>query len=391
MSALFVSHASVDKAFVDEFDDTILRGGCGLKREDIFYSSGSDTGLTSGSDLMHEIRRKAGSAKLMLSVISPTYQSRPVCVAELGAGWATTGNLFPMLVPGLPRDSLAGVLGGLTVRYMDDPAMLDELHDAIAEIVTRRTTTSTWNRYREKWLNTVGDLAKNVPGVTPQAIAGSTEQDPGIILPAPYSELAQRLPSIGLTNFFANRMEYGRFRPPGTIAHFLSSADARIDIAAYWMAQGNESESVARKIVRMLDSKPGLTARIAMIDPDGPYLELIAEYMDMQVVELKSRLRWSLDSLIRERKTASESARQRLSVLVYQQMPSASVIMLDYGKEVGARMQLDFKPFHRPRSDSFSIELSSPSSLYNTCSDAWMELIDSSKPYTPIIELASPD
>ena len=64
MSGVFVSHAFADKSLVDEFVDTVIRLGCALKSEDIFYSSGEDTGIPTGSDLLNHVRGKVGEAHL---------------------------------------------------------------------------------------------------------------------------------------------------------------------------------------------------------------------------------------------------------------------------------------------------------------------------------------
>lgn len=196
--------------------------------------------------------------------------------------------------------------------------------------------------------------------------------------------LARRLDAIGMTNFFASRSDYVRYRPPGSIVDYLDSAKSRIDIAAFWMGHGNEAESTPRKIIAMLESKPSLIVRIAMIDPDGDHIESVSDYLGIPVQELRARLVASLDNLVKVRDDAPKVMRDRLSILVYTQMPAASVIMLDYGSEKGARIQLDFKPFRRPRSESFAFELTAPSSLYTTCSESWIELIDEAKPYSKV-------
>ncbi|MCW2976187.1 MAG: hypothetical protein JWM06_1468 [Actinomycetia bacterium] len=366
MPGIFLSHAFADKAFVDRFESTILRSGCGLETSDIFYSSGEDTGVRSGDDLMAAIRGEVATAGLVIAFISPTFQRRPVCIAELGAAWATTGRLFPVLLPGVERVALDGVLRGLLVRYIDDGAALDELRDLIVTVTSRTTSSATWNRFRQEWLEAAPDLRATLPPV----------HDDGV------EQLARRLQTLGMTNFFASRADYGVYRPPGTLVDYLDTAEARIDIAAYWLGQGNELESIATRIVAMLERKPDLTARIAMIDPDGPHVDPVADYLAMRPAEMKSRLTSSLDNLAAARESASPGVQRRLNILTYTQMPAASVIMLDYGTPSG-RIQLDFKPFRRPRSESFTFELTSPSRLYTTCTEAWISLVDLALPYSP--------
>lgn len=196
-------------------------------------------------------------------------------------------------------------------------------------------------------------------------------------------KLARRLHDLGMTNFFASRADYAVYRPPGRITDYLATAQHRIDIAAYWMGHGNESEATPRRIVDILEKNRSLHVRIAMINPDGPALALVAQYLDLTSDDLKNRLLSSLDSLVRARAHASAHAQARLQVLVYSTIPAASVIILDYGHS-SARIQLDFKPFKKPRSDSFAFELQPPSALFTTCSEAWIQVVDEAKPYSPI-------
>lgn len=75
---------------VDPFVDTVLKVGCGLREEEIFCSSGEDTGVPSGSDLLHHVREQVEEGSLVIAIISSTFQTRPVCVAELGAAQSRT-------------------------------------------------------------------------------------------------------------------------------------------------------------------------------------------------------------------------------------------------------------------------------------------------------------
>ncbi len=158
-----MSHAAADKPFVDHFVDDVIRLGCGAKTDEIFYSSGEDTGVPSGDDLMAHVREQVSDTSLVVAIISPTFQTRPVCIAELGAAWSRAGSLFPMLVPGMPRTALSGILPNILVKYINDGSALDELHDRLSKIFSSTTSSATWGRYREKWLASVDRYAAEIP------------------------------------------------------------------------------------------------------------------------------------------------------------------------------------------------------------------------------------
>jgi hypothetical protein len=165
MPGVFVSHASADKALVDPFVDDIIRLGCDVPRERIFYSSGEDTGIPSGRDLNSYVRDQVSDASIVIAVISPSFQMRPFCIAELGAAWGKVDNLFPIAIPGMPRTDLEGVLDGMLVRHLDDGSALDELHSRITAAVGRGTEAATWNRFRAKWLANAASYVAQLPDI----------------------------------------------------------------------------------------------------------------------------------------------------------------------------------------------------------------------------------
>jgi hypothetical protein len=165
---VFVSHASADAELVDKFVDMLLRNGCNLTPEHIFYTSGEDTGIQSGQDLIATVRSEVGEATLVVAIITPTYQTRPVCVAELGAAWARAGLLLPLVVPDMPRGDLEGVLDGMAVRTLEDSGSLDELHDRVRDATGVEATVATWNRAKRQWLNALTDLVTKIP--VPEAV-----------------------------------------------------------------------------------------------------------------------------------------------------------------------------------------------------------------------------
>jgi hypothetical protein len=163
MSALFVSHASADRALVDEFVDSILRLGTGVSPEHLFYTSGRDSGVPSGQDLNAYVRGIATDAEIVIAVITPEFASSPYCLAELGAAWASVGRLFPLLHPAMSHNDLDGVLRGVAVRSLGDAGALDELHDRITQIVSSPTSASTWGQYRDRWLAALPRLTSTAP------------------------------------------------------------------------------------------------------------------------------------------------------------------------------------------------------------------------------------
>jgi hypothetical protein len=152
MPRLFVSHATSDRAIVSEFVNTVLRLGCGLMPEEIFYSSGADMGVPSGGDLNAYIRSQVSESDLVLAIITPRFQASLYCVAELGAAWSRAGTLLPLLGTRTTPVDLKGVLHGLLVRNIGDAVALDELLDRVVAIFGRAPSGPTWGAHRDEWL-----------------------------------------------------------------------------------------------------------------------------------------------------------------------------------------------------------------------------------------------
>ena len=158
MTSVFVSHATADRELVEQFVDTILKN-CGLTEADIFVSSIPGMDIPAGSDLLAAVRAEVSETTLVIAVITPTYPTRPVCIAELGAAWGVAGKLLPVLVPGINRSQLEGVLSGLKVDYLDEEKALDEIAARIERETGRRPgNPASWTRAKRRWLGIIGDL-----------------------------------------------------------------------------------------------------------------------------------------------------------------------------------------------------------------------------------------
>jgi TIR domain-containing protein len=170
MARIFVSHASADKPLVDKFVDIVLLLGCRVPPADLFYSSRPDTGVPSGMDLNAYIRNEVAGPGLVVAVLSPTFQMRPFCIAELGAAWSRAGRLFPLALPTMARTDLDGVLSGVMVRSLDDGAALNELADRVAEVTGQRPSATHWGGYRDQWLSEVGTHVRALEAVTARPV-----------------------------------------------------------------------------------------------------------------------------------------------------------------------------------------------------------------------------
>jgi len=148
---LFLSHAYADKAYATKFMDTILIQGSRLPSERILMTSLRETGIPTGKNLFEVLRHTAADSPLVVALISPTYLTRPTCLAELGAAWVKEA-LFPIMIGGITRKDLDGVLQGIIIENFNDEDTLDELHGTINREFGIDTPPLTWSRKKKEWL-----------------------------------------------------------------------------------------------------------------------------------------------------------------------------------------------------------------------------------------------
>jgi hypothetical protein len=134
MPSIFISHASADKPIIDHFFD-LVQTGCNIRLEDIFCTSIDGAGIETGSEFVDWIHRHIHFADLVILVVTPNYFASKFCVAEMGAAWALERNVFPMILPNMPRDIGAVMIGRQTAVI--DQGGLDDLRDRDYECFPR--------------------------------------------------------------------------------------------------------------------------------------------------------------------------------------------------------------------------------------------------------------
>src|SRR5689334_13296005 len=103
----FLSFAAADKELEEAFV-TLLRLGCDLDREQIFYTGRTGT-ILPGQFFPEAIRKSLESSELSFYLLTPAYYRSRFCLAELGASWATGGERIPILVPPVTFADLDGI------------------------------------------------------------------------------------------------------------------------------------------------------------------------------------------------------------------------------------------------------------------------------------------
>lgn len=193
-----------------------------------------------------------------------------------------------------------------------------------------------------------------------------------------------RLLRTGLSNFYENRDDYARYRKQASLLEYMSQASESLHVASYWMAHGIEMENVAERLAELVVKKPGLTVTIAVIDYKAPYIDRLADYLNIDRETLAARAQWSLNRLSLARDNLTGEAANRFTVRIYTSVPTASFILIDAHTKEG-RVQMDFKPYKTPRASSITFEFRNrgrKGSLYDILTRSTLQLLSESPDYT---------
>ena len=158
---IFISHSHRDGKLVDALVN-MLKTGVGLRDEDFFRSGRPGTEAKPGENFVERLRQELIGTDLVVEVVTPSYLDSMYCAYELGALWAARTNNFPILVPPVTHDELAGILGHVQASYLEDG--IDDLADKVAEATGRRGKRSSWTMARRRFLREWQTLKHYVPG-----------------------------------------------------------------------------------------------------------------------------------------------------------------------------------------------------------------------------------
>jgi hypothetical protein len=152
MSRIFISHAANDETLVEEFVD-LLQVGVGVHPDDIFCSSLPGMGIPTGMDFIKYIKSKIQNPDFVLLIVTSEFLQSQFCHNEVGASWALSLPIRPLLVPPLKFNDVRGVLEGTQIAILNDKEKLSDLRDEITEKLNLTPyKTSHWERKRDKFL-----------------------------------------------------------------------------------------------------------------------------------------------------------------------------------------------------------------------------------------------
>ncbi|PFL57735.1 hypothetical protein COJ27_29495 [Bacillus cereus] len=102
----FISHATADQKLVSEIVD-FMESALKIDRAKIYCTSGTGTRkMRTGNNFIENIKENVKGTKVVIFIFTPNYFKSNFCLAELGAAWALSSEVYPIIIPPTPRKLL---------------------------------------------------------------------------------------------------------------------------------------------------------------------------------------------------------------------------------------------------------------------------------------------
>ena len=163
MPRIFVSHAAKDAELVENFVD-LLQLGVNVHPDHVFCSSLPGMNIPTGVAFVQHIRSQIAAPEVVLLLISPEFLKSQFCNNEVGASWALSLPIYPLLVPPVGYADVRGVIDGVQVSKLNDKEKLNDLRDDLTEKLSLTPfRTSHWERKRDKFLGGLAHVDDAIP------------------------------------------------------------------------------------------------------------------------------------------------------------------------------------------------------------------------------------
>lgn len=162
---LFISHSSADKELAGALVN-LIETGIGLSSDDIFCSSLEGLGVNSGLDFVSDIKAEIQKPEAVLLLVSSNYLSSRFCMFELGAAWAMSHNILPILVPPVTYSDLPSVMSHIQSDIVDTKGHLNRFASQLLEYMKIKPRLERWETERDLFLKRLPEITEKTTNQT---------------------------------------------------------------------------------------------------------------------------------------------------------------------------------------------------------------------------------
>ncbi|MCE5242903.1 MAG: TIR domain-containing protein [Desulfobacteraceae bacterium] len=170
---IFISHAAKDKSLADLLLD-FLQTGANISHDEVFCSSLEGLGIPHGKNFIEYIKLQLQAPEVVIAIVSRNYFISQFCLCELGATWAMSHNILPLLVPPLKYSDISGVLSSIQVSRIDDSDDLNTFITELGKQIGSKINLARWDAKKKTFLRNLTSVLKGLP--KPDTVS-ATEHD----------------------------------------------------------------------------------------------------------------------------------------------------------------------------------------------------------------------
>lgn len=155
----------MNKPLADKLVD-LIETGIGIGSNEIFCSSLEGMGIPSGSNFVTFIKDQITSPKVVILLLTQSYYRSLFCVCEMGASWALSHKIIPILVPPLQYTDMKAVLNGIQALNINNTNDLNQMRDELVEKLTvKGNAFAKWEVKRDQFLENIKSISE--PNIDP--------------------------------------------------------------------------------------------------------------------------------------------------------------------------------------------------------------------------------
>ena len=195
--------------------------------------------------------------------------------------------------------------------------------------------------------------------------------------------LANMLTRAGVSAFYTHRDDYKYRKAGATIVAYLLSAKKTIDIVAIDLTYGRTTENVSAAIRKFITGESHRRVRVSLLDPASSAVPAAATALAISADDLRKRITESLGHQFEARSQMTPDEQRRFEILVHDELPMGSAILLDADDDHEGRIQIETKLSGAPSSESFGFEISGKrgtQAFYRRHQQSWDAVIRRSRP-----------
>lgn len=148
---IFISHNAIDKAIAKEIVK-LLVNGIGIKKSNIFCSSADGTDVPFGEDFQDYIKNELNIGGILIALITKNYFKSTFSMYELGASWANSSKMIPIIFKPFKFGDLKDFLKHINSVLAYETKDLNKLKDELEFMISENVNTNTWEEARDEFI-----------------------------------------------------------------------------------------------------------------------------------------------------------------------------------------------------------------------------------------------